>query len=487
MNLKCSGKEITLGSLFDGISGFPYAGSLFGIKTLWASEILPQAISVSKRHFPHMEHLGDITQLDGKRIAPVDIITFGSPCQDLSVARGTRLGLDGKRSGLFMEAIRIIKEMREGTNGEYPKFALWENVPGAFSSNKGNDFRILLEAFTETKIPMPIGGKWANAGMVRGHCVDFAWRTLDAQYWNVPQRRRRIFAVASFNGQCAAEILFKLESLYRYLTPSGAPWEGVAAYAQRSVNCPIAVLNDQGGASLTVEKSPISPTLRTETHGNLPVIGVNQNAYGNISTSDVAYTLLTAPNASGRNAPLIAVHPDICGTLCGSGAGLPRPAGMCSECDLCVVCPALTKINVVAYCLQGNMIGRKDNNGPQGNGINENVCFSLNCIDRHSVAAIDCRNHKEYDQLSGTLQAKQGGSYSLNYQNPIRCGYIVRRLTPTECERLMGFPDDWTAFGSDGKPISDTPRYQMLGNSVVTNCVAYVLAGIVEQLRKENT
>jgi len=195
--------------LFDGIGGFPYAAQLEGIKPIWASEIIPHAVSVTKKHFPDMLHLGDLTQIDGGKIPPVDIITFGSPCQDLSVA-GKRQGLAGARSSLFLEAIRIIEEMRCATENKYPKYALWENVPGALSSGKpkGSDFKAVIEAFTKTEIPMPVSEKWANAGMVGSDGVSIAWRVLDAQYWGVPQRRRRIFLVASYGEQCPGEILF---------------------------------------------------------------------------------------------------------------------------------------------------------------------------------------------------------------------------------------------------------------------------------------
>lgn len=158
---------LTLGSLFDGIGGFPFAATIAGIKPIWASEIDPACVAVTKNRFPDMEHLGSVTDIDGAKIPPVDIITFGSPCQDLSVA-GKQAGLDGERSKLFKEAIRIIYEMRSATNGKYPNFIVWENVPGAFSSNKGRDFRTVLEEITKTDIPMPSSGKWATAGVVRG-------------------------------------------------------------------------------------------------------------------------------------------------------------------------------------------------------------------------------------------------------------------------------------------------------------------------------
>lgn len=207
-------------SLFDGSGGFPLAASLCGIDPVYASEVEPYPIAVTKSRFPNMKHLGDVSMINGADIEPVDIITFGSPCQDMSVA-GKRAGLkhtaagDGEttRSGLFIEAIRIIKEMRLATNGIYPRFAVWENVPGAFSSNRGEDFRLVLEEFIRISEPdavMPAVPKagWAYADCISGDGWSVAYRTFDAQYWGVPQRRRRIYLVADFRGGRAGEILF---------------------------------------------------------------------------------------------------------------------------------------------------------------------------------------------------------------------------------------------------------------------------------------
>lgn len=195
--------NLTLGSLFDGSGGFPLAGKLCGIKPLWASEIEPFPIRVTTKRLPEMKHYGDIRKLDGAKLPPVDIITFGSPCQDLSNA-GSRTGLSGSRSGLFFEAIRIIKEMREKTNGKYPKYIVWENVSGARSSNKGKDFKAVLEQICSIKesgvsVPEPEKGKWLPAGEIMADSYSLAWRVLDAQYLGVPQRRKRIFLVADFN------------------------------------------------------------------------------------------------------------------------------------------------------------------------------------------------------------------------------------------------------------------------------------------------
>ena len=233
----------TLGSLFDGSGGFPLAGTLCGIEPRWASEVEPYPIAVTRSRFPNMHHLGDISKVDGAKIEPVDIITFGSPCQDLSVA-GKRAGLkheangddETTRSGLFMEAVRIIKEMREATNGKYPRFAIWENVPGAFSSNNGEDFRIVCEELIKVVEPgafmPPVPAKgWAYADCYTGDGWSLAYRVFDAQYWGVPQRRRRIHLIVDFRGERAHEILFEREGLRGYFETGRTPWEETAGHA----------------------------------------------------------------------------------------------------------------------------------------------------------------------------------------------------------------------------------------------------------------
>ena len=205
-----AGIDITLGSLFDGIGIFPLAALRQGVRPVWASEIEKAPISITKRHFPDMEHLGDITKLDGGKIPPVHILTFGSPCQNLSQI-GNRSGLSGEKSSLFYQAIRIITEMKEATNNAFPVIAVWENVMGAFFSNGRMDFRAVLSAFTNTEVPMPPAGRWAGAGMVRGRSPDLCWRLMDAQHWSRPRlaRRQRVFMVADFGGRRSHEILFK--------------------------------------------------------------------------------------------------------------------------------------------------------------------------------------------------------------------------------------------------------------------------------------
>lgn len=243
--------DMKLMSLFDGSGGFPLAASLCGIEPVYAAEVEPYPIAVTKNRFPKMKHLGDVSKVKGGEIEPVDIITFGSPCQDMSIA-GKRAGLkhadmgddETTRSGLFLEAIRIIKEMREATNGVYPRYAIWENVPGAFSSNRGEDFRTVLEEFIRVKekdavMPAVPQAGWAYADCISGDGWSIAYRVFDAQYWGVPQRRRRIYLVADFRGECAQEILFKRESLRGYFEAGRTPWQGIAADAQNCVGTAI--------------------------------------------------------------------------------------------------------------------------------------------------------------------------------------------------------------------------------------------------------
>lgn len=424
-----------LGSLFDGIGGFPLAGEYVGITPVWASEIELFPIKVTQRHFPQMKHLGDIKGINGANIPPVDIVTFGSPCQDLSIA-GKRKGLSGERSNLFHDAVRIIKEMREATNGEYPRYAVWENVPGALSSNAGQDFRPVLQEITEAEIPMPKSGKWANAGMVRGDGYSIAWRILDAQYFGIPQRRRRIFLICDFGGQSAPEILFERKSMSRDTSEGRKEGKATPAYVGDSIktkgyrmtafgdysddDCVSAlkageykdatdlvveelpILNDQGGSQMSVSYGVVA-TLRAQEHGHQPIILTNN-------------TLAFQPGNLSRKAG--AAPPDkVFPTLGAATLGDQFP---------------------------------------------------------HVAYAVDCRSLYEIKELSGTLQCKQTGGYSLNHQNPVRLGYAARRLTPLECERLMGFHDGWTEGGSD------SARYRALGNSVAVPCVKW----IVEQLKR---
>lgn len=240
----------TLGSLFDGIGGFPLAAVRNGIEPVWASEIEAFPIEVTRKRFPFMLHVGDITKLNGAELPPVDIITGGSPCQDLSVA-GARAGLAGERSGLFMEQIRVVKEMRDAdvrrgrtAHTVRPRYMCWENVPGAFSSAGGEDFRIVLEEIVRIKdsscsVPRPDSGRWESAGaIILGDQFSLAWRVMDAQYWGVAQRRKRIFLVADFAGGSAIQILFEQDRLPGYPAPGGGPGQRTPASAPGSPASP---------------------------------------------------------------------------------------------------------------------------------------------------------------------------------------------------------------------------------------------------------
>ena len=410
------------------MGGFPLAAQSVGIEPIWASEIDRAPIEITKRHFPNMKHLGDIAKIDGAKIESVDIISFGSPCQDLSVA-GNQKGLAGERSVLFFEAIRIIKEMRETTNGIYPRYAIWENVLGSFSSDNGNDFRIVLENFasiTETGLSIPGSGKWKHAGGILGNGWSLAWRTLDAQYWGVPQRRRRIFLVCDFRGQRAGEILFKRQGLCGYIKTRKETRESSSANIANGFRETNAFMSGQGASA------------------------------GGIGyAKEISQTCV--------------IYPNVAGTLCASGAGLNRPAGQGNETDLCIVERVIYakqrhdeyKLLDVSNCLQAR--DYKD--------VVSLVCDYSNKIG--DVVGLDCRNLNESNDICGTLQSKDGGGYSLNYIHPVRIGGTVRKLTPMECERLQGFPDGWT----DGH--SDSQRYKALGNSVAIPCVKYIMEGFL--------
>ena len=213
-----------LGSLFDGSGTCPLAASAVGIIPAWASEIEPFPMAVTQSRFPKMAHLGDITKMNGAEIEPVDVITFGSPCQNLSIA-GNGKGLAGQESSLFFEAVRVIQEMRCATNGKFPQIVIWENVYGAFSSTQGEDFRTVIETLWkicegDDSVPRYAEDKrgrqkWPHTGFVLGDHSSIAWRGLDAQGWGVPQRRKRVFVVLDLGGQCAGRILFEREGLRR--------------------------------------------------------------------------------------------------------------------------------------------------------------------------------------------------------------------------------------------------------------------------------
>ena len=523
--------NLTLGSLFDGSGGFPLGGWISGITPLWSSEIEPFPIRVTTKRFPNMKHYGDVSKLNGAELPPVDIITFGSPCQDMSIA-GKRAGLDGNRSSLFHEAIRIIKEMRGATNEKYPRYIVWENVPGAFSSNKGKDFKAVIESICSIKadsvfIPEPPKGKWTGAGHVDvATGFDIAWRTVDAQYWGVPQRRKRIYLVADFANGCAGKILFESEGLSGYSAESFRAWQRAAgasaegsgetgSYSVDGYNSSVdevaatlgvnygvstgrngvMVLNDQGGNRMDVTED-MTCTLRAEAHH--PPCVLEAAGFCTEHSADarsIEYEEERSPTLRAGVVPAAIVlenHPadsrvkisedgkvQTLTSRCGTGGG-----------NVPLVMEDVEKsMETTVIALQGNMIGRADKNGPQGDGVNENICFTLNATDRHAVCT----------------------------PTPQEVNYIVRRLTPTECARLQGFPYWWCddlatenptqeeieywrevfethrkAVGTSTKPKSekqiikwlkephtDSAEYKMWGNGVALPNVVFALSGIV--------
>jgi DNA (cytosine-5)-methyltransferase 1 len=418
-----------------------------------------------------MKHLGDITLIDGSKIEPVDVITFGSPCQDLSIA-GKRAGLAGQRSGLFMEAVRIIKQMQEATNGEYPKYAVWENVPGAFSSNKGKDFLAVLEELIRIKeptisLPEPPKSKWSKAGKVSGSGWSLAWRTMDAQYWGVPQRRLRISLVLDLTGQRAGEILFEPESLRGHFAPSITPGQATAGavengagtangvYAEVGNVCAFKLGNSEQARSIGYAEELV-PTLNAECGGNKPACaytlkirsGCEGGGKGALVQTEKSATLSTLQDQT-----LFVAEPTFCiqGNTINCYAATTEPnMVICNDCSPAIRSRDYKDPNIVCYDARGN-----------GDGM-----LSPTITGDHNSRITDYT--------------------AVVIEKIIR--WIVRRLTPTECERLQGYPDGWTDLGewvdSKGKAhkAADAPRYKALGNSIALPQWYYVLGGIADRL-----
>ena len=430
---------MTIGSLFSGIGGFEYIASLYGIEPVWASEIEEPCIRITKRHFPNMKHYGDITKMNGAEIEPVDIISGGSPCQDISAA-GKQAGINRKcsacgmilpldfsddscpkcgaeieltRSGLFMEQIRIIKEMRKATNERFPKVVVWENVSAAISSNNGDDFQCVLSEFAGLfgeKLPTLRPEKWCKAGEIVGDKGSLAWRTLDAQHWGVPQRRKRIYLIVDLTGQRAGEILFKSESL-RGHTPQGeVSWKRTSGAVKNSLGAAdragkaesgevesCVVLNDQGGSVMDVTEGKTG-TLRAETHGHAPVVvdDVDKTVYGICS--------LGSNCMKSDNPDSGCYKTEVSKTLDTSGA---NPS--CNQGGNVVV-------ETPVYCIQGNCIDMADTANCNGKGWKEDICYTLTTIDRPAVAYSVCSkgngdtfiSDKAYTMTTGGGQAGQG-------------------------------------------------------------------------------
>ena len=599
---------LTLGSLFDGSGGFPLGGVLAGITPIWSSEIEPFPIRVTTARFPNMKHYGDISTIDGSELEPVDIISFGSPCQNLSVA-GKREGLDGDRSSLFYEAIRIVKEMREATNGKYPRYIVWENVPGAFSSNKGEDFKAVLTEICKVKdeqVSISKPAKWENAGRIMGDGFSIAWRLLDAQYWGVPQRRQRIYLVADFDGGSAGKILFESEGLSGYSAQGFKSWQNAANGITEGVG-------ETGGQdSLMFENH----SQDTRYRGPLAVAQTVSSTYG----------------TGGNNQPFVVQTPKTLKVRCGCEGGgkgalvqenlsatlstnndqtlfQPRAYGVCAknsnsmksdnpnsgfyEAD---TSRCLDANGGNPTCNQGGIAvieGNGSRPSHRGDGYKESdVMYTLNATEQHAVAFAEVhatlsandgpkgpssqmmKNPEENfvgevsygigrpamnqgynakfsfqieEEVEPTLVASGASGVAhprfssskasffteaneecantlvaTDYKDPpiVNDGdeidYIVRRLTPTECARLQGFPDWWCddlgipdptdediakwrevfethakAIGKITKPKSDaqirkwlqnpqsdSAEYKMWGNGVALPNVFFVLAGI---------
>ena len=506
-----------LGSLFDGSGGFPLAGVLHGVEPVWASEIEPYPLKVTAARFPRMKQLGDVTKINGAEIEPVDVITFGSPCQDLSVA-GKQAGIhDGERSSLFFEAIRMIREMRGATNGKHPRFAVWENVPGAFSSNKGKDFRAVLQALCEVcgetvPVPEPPKGKWEKAGCIVGDGYSIAWRVYDAQYWGVPQRRKRIYLVADFGGERAGEILFERESVLGDSAESGEAREGVAHNAAGSAGRGGHAFDITGVKSNSMKspahdncfrESQVSRSLDTFVgspecnQGGTCVVydsRENDNRTAAIVESCYAFHLQQDPIGGSISPCIGGQHQATVGVFMG---GQSARAGSIAYDE--TVSPTLrasesgsNQVPDIVYPEKVRTLTARHDSSP--------------CVDRgYNVICYEgdgnTRAHIEYDLspcmkkihpngvvypiTTGALCANtHPGSYTgqdaFNDMLPVyrkERRYVVRRLTPLEYCRLQGFPDWW----EDGVTGSDSARYKMWGNGIALPCAVDVLGRIAKE------
>ena len=492
-------KPLTLGSLFDGSGTFPVAGMLSGIVPVWKSEIEPFPIAVTEMRLPFVKHLGDINCINGAEIEPVDIITFGSPCTDLSVA-GKRQGLNAARSGLFFQAVRIIKEMRCATNGKYPRFAVWENVTGALSSNKGEDFRCVLEELCKIKISdisVPKPEKWTKAGEILADGFSLAYRTVDAQYWGVPQRRMRIYLVADFDGERASKILFESESLSGYSPQSFCSWKETAG--------------SFGTCSEETSTGLVFSNHGQDTRFKGPV--------------EVAETVSATYGTGGNNQPFVvesAFVPKALKIRCGGGNGgkgaliqenksatlscnndqtlfVPKAYGICGKYSNSMLsnnpnsgfyeadtARTIDTSNQSPCKNQGGIVvveGNGSRPSHHGNGYKESeTMYTLNCTENHAVAygigrpAMNQGYNARFsfqieEETSPTLVASGAGGiahpvYSTSknshhtvaekekantlvasdYKDPPLVNapeYIVRRLTPQECALLQGMPTWW--------------------------------------------
>ena len=466
-----------LGSLFDGSGGFPLASTLCGITPAWSSEVEPYPIAVTRSRFPDMKHLGDISKINGADVEPVDIITFGSPCQDLSVA-GKRAGLkheangddETTRSGLFIEAVRIIKEMRGATNGKYPRFALWENVPGAFSSNKGEDFRVVLEELIKVVEPtavmpdVPKNG-WPYADSYCGDGWSLAYRVFDAQFWGVPQRRRRIHLVVDFGGQCAREVLFEREGVRGYFAQSGTQGQAAAGDAEncsgaddRERDSCVAFSFDSLASNSMKSKNPhsgcrqveVAKTLDTtdpnpcKNQGGIAIVEpvVDQNILDDQGGSQTLRAGVTPAIVEcvdfGRTSDRIYINPKTSVTLSAQGGGMGAKTG---------------RYCLPVYCLQGNGIDRADTAGCNGKGWKEDTCYTLNTIDRPAVAYLASRKPTAEEMNTPIVFDKEVYQSGQNATG----GHYIAEGGPAPTLRTTGHPPG-CCYGVDCRNFTETPE-----------------------------
>ncbi len=532
---------ITMGSLFDGIGGFPLAGLQYGIFPLWASEIEPFPIKVTRFHFPDMIHVGDITKLKGAELPPVDILCGGSPCQDLSVA-GARAGLSGERSGLFMEQIRLAKEMRavDVRNGRpnllvRPRYLVWENVPGAFSSGdpKGEDFRIVLEEITRVKcdtvsVPRPESGRWeSSGGIVLGNAFSLCWRVLDAQYWGVAQRRCRIFLVADFAGLTAFQILFEQDRLPGYPAPRFRAWEGITFAAQSRIDDSgwpnkeykgqgtvtafaanqrdeVRDLHDLAGALGSQpgmkQQTFVSVAFSAGAGSSAGSIGFTEEGTPTLKGSDGGNMVPAVLCLNDQGGKSIETHHNVSGALRSQEHGhqplivfenysldsrytdfhsvTPALSGHCGT--GCNNNPLIGEDEPDTYCITGNAIDRQPQNGGNGLGYQTGIAYTLTATDHHAVfnrQKIDLFQIADVASTESARQNKDATDLIMQVEEETT-PKLIRRLTPLECERLQGFPDGWT----DIEGASDSARYKAIGNSVAIPCVEYIMAGIAAAL-----
>lgn len=540
-------------SLFDGSGGFPLAASLCGIEPVYAAEVEPYPIAVTKNRFPKMKHLGDVSKVKGGEIEPVDIITFGSPCQDMSIA-GKRAGLkhadmgddETTRSGLFLEAIRIIKEMREATNGVYPRYAIWENVPGAFSSNRGEDFRTVLEEFIRVKekdavMPDVPKAGWPYADCYSGNGWSLAYRVFDAQYWGVPQRRRRIYLVADFRGQRAGEILLKPEGLRRNSAQSGTHGQETARCAKNSVGTAIGGVDRYNQSFLL----GLAQTLRASGGGDctptvLAPVAVYCHQGNGIDRAGKCLTAYSFDSLSSNSMKSKNPHSgcravEIAKTL---DTGYPDPSknqgGIATVEKIILDDQGGQQISVCTDGKSPTLRAEAHGNAPyvinkktlvydtRGNGAGETVpTITGDHNNRITNYTALCCEAVVYDGANITSPLNktnpQAGDPCHTISTDSR-NYIVRRLTPTECARLQGFPDWWGEIPKKdnltddeytfwlnvrntyakinnkttkeyskeqmlswyNKLHSDSSEYKMWGNGIALPNALYVMQGIAE-------